>query len=206
MNYNIHDKEMTAIVQVFKEWEPLLKSCQQHIIVWMDHKNLEYFTTTKTLIRHQARWAEFVAVFDFIVKYRPGEKNRKPDALSRHWDHRPEGRSEDLQPIQLLFKPGQLQISIIRVVQLKDTFKQELRNAGKACPSWVATRDAVVERKKKMDKNFSVKDGLLLWKSRWFIPEDKALRTKILRDNHDSQIAGHFGIHKTLEQLKHNYH
>jgi len=28
MNYDIHDKEMTAIVQAFKEWEPLLKSCQ----------------------------------------------------------------------------------------------------------------------------------------------------------------------------------
>jgi len=46
----------------------------------------------------------------------------------------------------------------------------------------------------------------LLWKSRWFIPEDRNLRTKILRDNHDSRIAGHFGIHKTLERLKHNYH
>jgi len=175
MNYDIHDKEITAIVQAFKEWEPLLKSCQQQIIVWTDHKNLEYFTTTKTLMRRQARWAEFVAEFDFIVKYRPGEKNGKPDALSRHWDHRPEGRSEDLKPIQLLFKSGQLQISAIRVVQLKDTFKQELQNAGEASPSWVATRDAVVEGKKEVDKNFSVEDGLLLWKSRWFIPKDKGL-------------------------------
>jgi len=158
------------------------------------------------LIRRQARWAEFVAEFDFIIKYRPGKKNGKPDTLSRRWDHRPEGESEDLQPIQLLFKPGQLQISAIRVVQLKDTFKQELRNTGEASPSWVATIDAVVEGKKEVNKNFSVEDGLLLWKSRWFILEDKDLRTKILQDNHDSQIAGHFGIHKTLERLKHNYH
>jgi len=140
------------------------------------------------------------------VKYRPGEKNGKPDALSRRWDHRLERGSEDLQPIQLLFKPGQLQISAIRVVQLKDTFKQELRNAGEASPSWVTTRNAVLEGKKEVDKNFSVEDGLLLWKSRWFIPEDRNLRTKILRDNHDSRIAGHFGIHKTLEWLKHNYY
>ena len=28
MNDNIHDKEMAAIIQAFKEWEPLLKSCQ----------------------------------------------------------------------------------------------------------------------------------------------------------------------------------
>jgi len=28
MNYDIHDKEMSVIIQSFKEWEPLLKSCQ----------------------------------------------------------------------------------------------------------------------------------------------------------------------------------
>ena len=28
----------------------------------------------------------------------------------------------------------------------------------------------------------------------------------ILHDNHDSKIAGHFGIYKTLERVKHNYH
>ena len=28
----------------------------------------------------------------------------------------------------------------------------------------------------------------------------------ILHDNHDSKIAEHFEIYKTLERLKHNYH
>jgi len=59
MNYDIHDKEMSAIIQSFKEWEPLLKSCQQQTTVWTEHKNLEYFTSTKTLTQRQARWVEF---------------------------------------------------------------------------------------------------------------------------------------------------
>jgi len=126
MNYDIYDKEMAAIVQAFKEWEPLLKGCRWQITVWTDYKNLKYFRTTKTLTRRQARWAEFIAEFDFVVKYGSGDKNRKPDALSRCWDHRPKEGSEDLQPIQLLFKPGQLQISAIRVVQLKDSFQKQL--------------------------------------------------------------------------------
>ena len=94
----------------------------------------------------------------------------------------------------------------MQVVQLKDSFQKELQEAGEASPDWVATRNAVVEGKKQVDKNFSVEDGLLLWKGRWFVPENKQLWTKILQDNHDSRIAGHFGIHKTLERLKHNHH
>jgi len=70
----------------------------------------------------------------------------------------------------------------------------------------VATRQAVVQRNSKVDKNFTVQNDVLLWKNRWFISNDKALQKKILEDNHDSRIAGHFGIHKTLERIKANYH
>ena len=115
LNYDIHDKEMVTIVIAFKEWEYLLKSCQQKIVVWTDHKNLEYFTSSKVLTRRQAQWSEFLSEFDFVVKYRPGDKNGKPDALSRRWDLRPEGGGKDLRPIQFLFKPGQLQISATKV-------------------------------------------------------------------------------------------
>ena len=47
---------------------------------------------------------------------------------------------------------------------------------------------------------------MLMWMNRWYIPDNLDLRNMILHDNHDSKIAGHFGIYKTLERLKHNYH
>jgi hypothetical protein len=55
INYDIHDKEMLAIVVAFKEWEHMLKSTESEITVFTDHKNLEYFATTKVLTRRQAR-------------------------------------------------------------------------------------------------------------------------------------------------------
>jgi len=206
MNYDIHDKEMSVIIQSFKEWEPLLKSCQHQITVWTDHKNLEYFTSTKTPTRRQARWAEFLAEFDFVVKYRPGEKNGKPDAVSRHWDHRPKEGSEDLQPVQLLFKPEQLRLAATRIIQMRDMFREEVLETALRDADWLATRQPVLQRNSKVDKNFTVQNDLLLWKNRWFIPNDKVLQRKILEVNHDSRIAGHFGIHKTLERIKANYH
>ena len=55
INYHIHDKEMLAIVAALKEWEHMLKSCQEEFTDFTDHKNLEYFASTKVLSRRQAR-------------------------------------------------------------------------------------------------------------------------------------------------------
>jgi hypothetical protein len=50
-NYNIHDKEMLAIMQALYEWQHYLQGSQLKFEIWTDHKNLEYFTTTKKLNR-----------------------------------------------------------------------------------------------------------------------------------------------------------
>ena len=75
------------------------------VVVYTDHRNLEYFHTTKTLNRRQARWAEILSEFNFVITYRPGEKNGKADALSRRTDPALERGSDT--PISM-FKPGQL--------------------------------------------------------------------------------------------------
>jgi hypothetical protein len=60
-NYEIYDKELLAIVRAFEEWCPHLASAPESIKVLTDHKNLEYFMTTKLLNRRQARWSEFLS-------------------------------------------------------------------------------------------------------------------------------------------------
>ena len=40
IHYDIHDKVMLAIVAALKEWEHMLKSCQEELTVFTDHKNL----------------------------------------------------------------------------------------------------------------------------------------------------------------------
>ena len=42
-NYEIHDKEMLAIVHALEEWRHFLEGAQHKVEIWMDHKNLEYF-------------------------------------------------------------------------------------------------------------------------------------------------------------------
>ena len=55
LNYNVHDKELLAIFEAFKIWRHYLEGSASPIDVVMDHKNLEYFSTTKILTRQQAR-------------------------------------------------------------------------------------------------------------------------------------------------------
>jgi len=65
INYEIHDKELLAIVDAFKHWRRYCEGAEHQIQVFTDHHNLEYFTTSKMLNRQQARWAEELAGINF---------------------------------------------------------------------------------------------------------------------------------------------
>ena len=51
LNYDTHDKELLAIFTAFKVWRHYLEGSAKPIDVVTDHKNLEYFATTKVLTR-----------------------------------------------------------------------------------------------------------------------------------------------------------
>ena len=50
------------------------------MVIWTDHKNLEYFMTAKKLNRRQAHWSLYLARFDFKLTHCPGRCMGKPDA------------------------------------------------------------------------------------------------------------------------------
>jgi len=53
INYEIHIKELLAIVDCFQEWHHLFEGVAYQVIVYIDHKNLEYFMSTRVLNCHQ---------------------------------------------------------------------------------------------------------------------------------------------------------
>jgi len=54
-NYEIHDKEMLAIIRGLESWRHLLERVQFKFEIWTDHKNLEYFMRAQKLNWKQAR-------------------------------------------------------------------------------------------------------------------------------------------------------
>ena len=43
-----------------------------HVLVLSDHKNLEYFATTKQLTHRQVRWSEYLSDFNYLILYQAG--------------------------------------------------------------------------------------------------------------------------------------
>ena len=60
LNYDVHDKELLAIFEAFKIWHHYLEGSLTPIDMVTDHKNLEYFSTTKLLTHFQVCWSEFL--------------------------------------------------------------------------------------------------------------------------------------------------
>src|SRR5258705_12701047 len=90
-----HNKELLAIFEAFKNWQHFLEGSAEVIDTVTDHKNLEYFTSSKKLSCCQARWAEFLGQFNMKVRFRLGRLGSKPDMLTHRWDIYMEGNNPE---------------------------------------------------------------------------------------------------------------
>ena len=91
LNYDTHDKELLAVFEAFKIWRHYLEGPAYPIDVVTDHKNLEYFSTTKVLTRRQVQWSEYLSQFNLVIRFRPSRLGTKLDALTRRWNVYPKG-------------------------------------------------------------------------------------------------------------------
>jgi len=110
-NYEIHDKELLAIMEALKEWKRYLWGEEEPVTLYTDHQNLQSFLSKKVWNQHQIRWAQELTNYNFKIVYRPGSRGGKPDALSRRPEYRPEegARHSELS----ILKSEHFQISVI---------------------------------------------------------------------------------------------
>jgi len=143
-NYEVYDQELLAIVYCFKEWRHYLEGSQHTIQIYTDHNNLRGISAVQKLNPRQARWATFLAGFDFDIHHRAGKLN-PADGPSRRPDYFTEnGAIRTLLPtlqqrlrlageIQL---PGEVHAEIARVCIASgargSTTKQSLDIEGEA--------------------------------------------------------------------------
>lgn len=228
-NYDIYDKELMAIIRSFEEWRAELEGAGAPIEVISDHKNLQYFMTTKRLSRRQARWSEFLSRFNFKLTYRPGAQGGKPDALTRRSPDLPhdQGDERHQHQFQTILKPHNLSpgMSPIALNQgTVDTAEQESQRSLEDLLSTAYEQDTTPDRILKalrdgdrrlpsdlLPMKISLQDcsdreGRLFVQNRLYVPDHDPLRLKILRSCHDNVAAGHPGRAKTYELLNRNYY
>jgi hypothetical protein len=213
LNYEIYDKEMLAIVVALKEWRAYLEGAAHPFTVYTDHKNLEYFATTKVLNRRQSRWSELLGNYNFNIVYRPGHAMGKPDAMSRRHDFSEGSKASDAPPRTLL-KPHQLQLFAMRTAAdsaasplLRDIRSAQPRDSALQ-PLLSYLRDPAIPRDSHIQQElvgFSLCDDLVLFNGLVYVPDDDAIKLEILRQCHDSPIAGHLGQAKTFELVTRDF-
>jgi hypothetical protein len=74
---------MLAIVYALQKWRHYILGTEHKSTIFSDHNNLEYFSKKVKLKSRQARWAENLLEFNFVIINRKGSFNQKADILSR---------------------------------------------------------------------------------------------------------------------------
>ena len=109
INYEIYDKKLLDIIKSFEEWDLILEGVGLPVKILTDHRNLQYFISTKQLSYRQACWNKFFSCFNFIIQYLPGKLGAKRNTLTRRSRNLPKERDGRLQQmIQTVLKPHNL--------------------------------------------------------------------------------------------------
>jgi len=115
-NYEIHNKEILAVVRYLEVWRHFLEETMIKFKIWTDHKNLKYFIKVQKLNKRQARWALYLSRFNFTLKHIPGSKMEKADSLSKRLDQEV-GIEKDNEDEKLV-KPEWLEVKKIEKVEV----------------------------------------------------------------------------------------
>lgn len=94
-NYEIHDKELLAVISALEEWRGELIGFKNTFIGLSDHKNLQHFMTSRKLSERQVRWSHTLSQFDFQLNFRAGKNSARLDALSRRGQDKPKNTNDD---------------------------------------------------------------------------------------------------------------
>ena len=177
-NYEIHDKEMLAVIWCLEDWKHYLEGTKKEFKIWTDHKNLQYFMSSQKLNCRQARWALYLSRFNFVLKHIPGKSMGKVGSLSRRpdWQVIVDKDNED----RILVKKKWLRRAEETLVE-EDNLRERIREALEKDKQVVKA----VEELKKLgiksikDKEWTIEDRLVLKEEKIYIPEG-ALRVEVI--------------------------
>lgn len=196
VNYGVPDKELLAIVKAIRTWRHWLLCTPFQFTVFTDHYNLKYFRTKQILSSRHFGWAQELSEYDFVLIHKAGITNRIADLLSRRGDHafkegeKSEHNSGTLLPDKVWMTATHCTQILFDVNAVVNAVETNLINDESESNS--SDDDAMeVEPYQANDNVIEITDE-----------KEKLLITKI---RHDSVLAGHFGIAKTLALIQRDF-
>ena len=209
-NYDIHDKELLAIVHALREWKRYVRASRHQVKMLTDYKNLAPFMTTKERSEQQIRCMEVISGYNFKNEFRPGKEEGKPDALARRKQDMPGDEDERVtQKERILLLPKYFsQIEEIEIMEIEEESNIQQESSRDIT---IQNMQQELEKGTKKMKGITLglcqwKDGYLWYQGKIWVPDKEKIRTDIIRQHHDIPIAGHGETAKTTELIQRKYY
>jgi RNase H-like domain found in reverse transcriptase len=209
LNYDFRYKELLVIFKAFKCWWHYLEGSGTPIDVVTDHKNLEYFSTTKLLTQWQANWSEYLSQFNPIIQFHPRKLSTKPNTLTRWCDiYLKEGGNDygqvnpqNLQPVitnQQLLESLQATYLLGLVLWASTVIDSEQLHAN-IIDHLASDPMAQKHLSDSSDPRWTQTSNDFLCLNGWiYIPEAENFWLWVLQYKHDHVLLGYFSQNKTL--------
>lgn len=186
-NYHSYELETLAVVETLKKYRIYL--IDKEFVLVTDCNALKTAWTKRDLLPRMARWWLMLQEYNFMIEFRPGNKMRHVDALSRN----PDFSSEPSEEVAVLKIEA---ADWVLSAQLTDDKIVHIRS--------VLEKPPVTDYEKGIYKNYALRDHRLYRITvrglQWVVP--KGMRQHV-RAAHDEM--GHFAVEKTLDVLCNHY-
>jgi hypothetical protein len=174
MNYDIYDKELTAMDRGLDVWQHLILG--RDTTVHTDHANLTYYRKPQKLTPRAKRAVVRIMQYRIKIKHKPGVLN-KADTLSQrpNYPHKPESEWETAFPNSMFIDAASIDTTI---------------------PTMMAAQHDHQEYYKSIAEKYSLYQNGHLWfhpTNRLVVPENNELKQGVISLFHDSTTAGHPG-------------
>ena len=150
-----------------------------------DNISLKYLFDPQNLNARQARWLAFLNVYDFEIKHIKGKENKVVDALGRD--------------VVTSF--------VASINSYKTNLEDKLKEGIRQDPESQNLKEKIIQNASEnviIDYSFN-EQGLILFKSRLYVPNISEVKLLILKEIHKSPYSGHPGYHKMITMLRKEY-
>jgi len=207
-----------AIINALKVWRIYLEGSQ--FTIFTDHQALKYIQSQQKLSRRQARWSEILSEYDFTVEYKKGKHNAVADALSRtifnsinanNTVSPRKGRSYSSCDNAALMVNDAVILedsdnSQFHLDQVTGNFCQLVKEAYGKDAFFRAILQEQNQKGGRTNTGFEIRNGLIYNNNKLCIPRKTPAMYFLLREHHESQIAGHIGIQAMYKSLRQRYY
>jgi hypothetical protein len=191
-------------VETFRQWRHYLEGANHKILIHCHHKNPEYFQTSKVLSRRQARWAEILSSYDFVIQHLERKKN-PADGPSRRPDYeegyeRPTARLSATLAATTV-SPFDDLLPAIKAAQDTNSLATDMKNKI-GYPGLPNGQGGSTDNE--ADMQLKVIVGALTFEGRIYVPE--TLRNQVISLFYDNPESGHFGALRPAELVSRDFY